>query len=286
VGYVPAGLSLADAVALRAEDPAGYVAKSLEGMRAHVEALLSAKARGAVVFDYGNNLRGGAQEAGCARAFEIEGFVPAYVRPLFCLGKGLSAGSRSRATPRTSTAPTARPRPLRQRPLPRDVDPPRREKVKFQGLPARICWLGQGERAEFGLALNELVRRGEVKAPVVIGRDHLDTGSVASPWRETEAMKDGSDAIADWPILNALLNTAAGATWVSSTTGRRGHRERDPRGDGGRGRRHDGAARRLERVLTTDPGLGVVRHAEAGYDAAQAFAKRHGLGLPQGKVEA
>jgi urocanate hydratase len=278
-GYVPVGMTLEQAVAARAKDPKGYVKRSLEGMKAHVEAMLEIKAQGATTFDYGNNLRGGAQEAGCERAFEIEGFVPAYVRPLFCLGKG----------PFRWVALSGDPADLhRTDRLVLDLfgkDPYletwirlAQKKVKFQGLPARICWLGYGERAEFGLALNELVKKGEVKAPVVIGRDHLDTGSVASPWRETEAMKDGSDAIADWPVLNALLNTAAGATWVSLHhgggvgIGNSIHAGMVVVADG-----TDGAARRLERVLTTDPGSGVVRHAEAGYDAAEVFARGRGI---------
>ena len=282
-GYVPVGLSLSDAVALREKDPDGYVKRSLAGMRVHVEAMLELKALGAVTFDYGNNLRGGAEQAGCPNAFDIEGFVPAYIRPLFCLGKG----------PFRWVALSGDPEDIyRTDRLVLDLfgkDPYlatwihlAREKVKFQGLPARICWLGYGERREFGLALNDLVRRGELKAPIVIGRDHLDTGSVASPYRETEAMKDGSDAIADWPILNALLNTAAGATWVSLHhgggvgIGNAIHAGMVVVADG-----TDGAARRLDRVLSTDSGMGVVRHADAGYEAAQVFAKRHGLQPPR-----
>jgi urocanate hydratase len=281
-GYVPVGLSLSKALALRQSDPSGYVKRSLEGMRAHVEEMLALRAAGAVAFDYGNNLRGGAEQAGCRRAFEIPGFVPEYVRPLFCLGKG----------PFRWVALSGDPADIhRTDRLALDLfgkDPylanwiaMAREKVKFQGLPARICWLGYGERREFGLALNELVRRGEVKAPIVIGRDHLDAGSVASPYRETEAMRDGSDAIADWPVLNALLNTAAGATWVSLHhgggvgIGNAIHAGMVVVADG-----TDAAARRLDRVLTTDPGLGVVRHAEAGYDAASIYASAKGIRRP------
>jgi urocanate hydratase len=283
-GYVPAGLSLSEAVALRASDPDDYVRRSLEGMRVHVETMLELKAAGAVTFDYGNNLRGGAEKAGCTRAFEIPGFVPEYVRPLFCLGKG----------PFRWVALSGNPEDIRRTDrLVLDLfgDDPylstwirmAGERVKFQGLPARICWLGYGERREFGLALNELVRKGELEAPIVIGRDHLDTGSVASPYRETEAMKDGSDAIADWPVLNAFANVAAGATWVSLHhgggvgIGNAIHAGMVVVADG-----TEGAARRLDRVLTTDPGIGVVRHAEAGYEAAQVYAKRHGIDRARG----
>ena len=238
--------------------------------------MLWMKARGAEVFDYGNNIRACAKEAGCERAFDIPGFVPAYIRPLFCVGKGpfrwvaLSGDPADIAA--TDDAVLAA--------VPDDPDLQRwielaRERVKFQGLPARICWLGYGDRAKVGLAFNELVRTGKVKAPIVIGRDHLDCGSVASPNRETEAMKDGSDAIADWALLNALVNTAAGASWVSFHHG----------GGVGMGMSlHAGmvvvadgtpeAARRLERVLTSDPGMGVIRHADAGYDEAIDFARR------------
>jgi urocanate hydratase len=283
-GYVPAGLSLSEAVALRASDPDDYVRRSLEGMRVHVETMLELKAAGAVTFDYGNNLRGGAEKAGCTRAFEIPGFVPEYVRPLFCLGKG----------PFRWVALSGNPEDIRRTDrlvLHLFGDDPylstwirmAGERVKFQGLPARICWLGYGERREFGLALNELVRKGELEAPIVIGRDHLDTGSVASPYRETEAMKDGSDAIADWPVLNAFANVAAGATWVSLHhgggvgIGNAIHAGMVVVADG-----TEGAARRLDRVLTTDPGIGVVRHAEAGYEAAQVYAKRHGIDRARG----
>ena len=282
-GYVPVGMSLADAETFRGRDPKGYVEKSLLGMRTHVDAMLELMAMGAVVFDYGNNLRGGAQQAGSTNAFDIPGFVPEYIRPLFCLGKG----------PFRWVALSGDPEDIyRTDRLVLELfgkDPYlstwihlARERIQFQGLPARICWLGLGERREFGLAINELVRKGELKAPIVIGRDHLDTGSVASPYRETEAMKDGSDAIADWPILNALLNTAAGATWVSLHhgggvgIGNSIHAGMVVVADGS-----EGAARRLDRVLTTDCGMGVVRHAEAGYEAAQIFGRRHGIVRPR-----
>ena len=282
-GYVPVGLSLADARALRQDDPQGYVRRSLAGMRTHVDAMLAQKALGAVVFDYGNNLRGGATEAGSTNAFDIPGFVPTYVRPLFCLGKGPFRWVALSGDP-ADIARTDR--------LALDLfgqDPylstwihMAAERIAFQGLPARICWLGQGERARFGLAMNDLVKKGELKAPIVIGRDHLDTGSVASPYRETEGMKDGSDAIADWPVLNAFVNVAAGATWVSLHhgggvgIGNSIHSGMVVVADG-----TEGAARRLERVLTTDPGMGVVRHAEAGYEAAQVTARHQKLDRPR-----
>jgi len=281
-GYVPLGLSLHEAAELRAEDPAGYVERAKASMAEEVTAMLWMKTRGAEVFDYGNNIRACAQEAGCQRAFDILGFVPAYIRPLFCVGKGpfrwvaLSGDPADIAA--TDEAVLSA--------VPNDPDLRRwitlaRERVKFQGLPSRICWIGYGDRAKVGLAFNELVRTGRVKAPIVIGRDHLDCGSVASPNRETEAMKDGSDAIADWALLNALVNTAAGASWVSFHHG----------GGVGMGMSlHAGmvvvadgtadAARRLERVLTTDPGMGIIRHADAGYDEAIEFARTHGVHVP------
>ena len=281
-GYVPAGLSLAEAEALRAADPSEYVRRSMASMRMHCAAMVAMQKRGAVAFDYGNNLRGQAKEAGLEDAFAFPGFVPAYVRPLFCEGKGpfrwVALSGDPKDIHRTDD--------LVLELFPEDEHLSRwirlaRERVKFQGLPARICWLGQGERARFGTALNDLVAAGEVSAPIVIGRDHLDTGSVASPYRETEAMKDGSDAIADWPILNALLNTASGASWVSFHHG----------GGVGIGRSlHAGQVlvadgtwqmrERIERVLTNDPGLGVVRHADAGYPEAVDTARAHGLRMP------
>ncbi len=284
-GYVPPGLAYPDAVALRERDPQGYVARSLAGMRTHVEAMLRLKDAGAVTFDYGNNLRGGATQAGCADAFRIPGFVPEYIRPLFCLGKGPFRWVALSGDP----ADIARTDRLALELFPGDPYLATwirlaGERIAFQGLPARICWLGLGERAKLGLAMNDLVRKGELKAPIVIGRDHLDTGSVASPYRETEAMKDGSDAIADWPVLNALMNTAAGATWVSLHhgggvgIGRSIHAGMVVVADG-----TEAAARRLERVLTCDPGMGVVRHAEAGYEAAQVFGKRHGVDRPDAR---
>jgi len=281
-GYVPAGLDVAAAAALRASDPAGYVRRAMDSMAVHVRAMLDLMRGGAVTFDYGNNLRTQALDAGVADAFAFPGFVPAYVRPLFCEGKGPFRWVTLSGDPKD----LARTDDLVLRLFPDNEHLRRwitlaRERVAFQGLPARICWLGQGERAKFGLALNDLVARGEISAPVVIGRDHLDTGSVASPFRETEAMKDGSDAIADWPILNALLNVASGASWVSFHhgggvgIGNSLHAGQVIVAEGSRG-----AAARLERVLTNDPGLGVVRHADAGYELAVETARRHGLALP------
>ena len=282
VGYIPAGLSLADAAQLRASDPAEYQRRSISSMGTHVAAMRAWQQRGAIVFDYGNNIRAQAVKAGVTDAFEIRGFVPEYIRPLFCEGKGpfrwvaLSGDPEDiRVTDRAVLEM-----------FPDDEALGRwirlaGERVQFQGLPARICWLGQGDRARFGLKLNELVRTGAVSAPIVIGRDHLDTGSVASPNRETEGMRDGSDAIADWPILNALLNASAGATWVSVHHG------------GGVGIGYsihagmvivaDGtgeADERLTRVLTCDPGMGVVRHADAGYPEALQTARDHGVRIP------
>jgi urocanate hydratase len=281
-GYVPNGMPLADARLLRAQHPEEYVARSMAAMGAHVEAMLELRKAGAVTFDYGNNLRTQAKAAGVERAFDIPGFVPEYIRPLFCEGRGPFRWVALSGDP----ADIYRTDQLASELFPRDETlarwlPLARQRIQFQGLPARICWLGYGERAEFGLAINRLVRNGELKAPIAIGRDHLDTGSVASPYRETEGMRDGSDAIADWPLLNALVNTAAGASWVSIHNG------------GGVGigySQHagmvvvaDGTAemdRRLERVLTCDPGLGVVRHADAGYPEAIRFADSHGIKRP------
>jgi urocanate hydratase len=281
-GYVPAGLTLGDAAHLRRADPAEYVRRSMASMATHVRAMLELKRRGAVTFDYGNNIRTQALDAGVTDAFEIPGFVPEYIRPLFCEGRG----------PFRWVALSGEPGDLHRTDrlvmhlfgdnehLCRWIRMAR-ERVAFQGLPARICWLGQGERARFGLALNDLVGSGELKAPIVIGRDHLDAGSVASPFRETEGMRDGSDAIADWPILNALLNTASGASWVSFHhgggvgIGNALHAGQVIVADG-----TPGAARRLERVLTNDPGIGVIRHADAGYPEALATADRHGLRIP------
>jgi len=281
-GYVPAGLSLAAAADLRRSDPSAYVARANASIVEHVRAMLSMQKRGAVAFDYGNNIRTVALDNGVADAFGIPGFVPEYVRPLFCEGKGPFRWVALSGDPRD----LARTDELVLELFPHDEHLKRwitlaRERVHFQGLPARICWLGQGERARFGVALNDLVASGEISAPIVIGRDHLDTGSVASPFRETEAMRDGSDAIADWPILNALLNTASGASWVSFHHG------------GGVGIGNslhagqvivaDGTPEmrvRLERVLTNDPGIGVARHADAGYEIAVRTAKEQGIRLP------
>ncbi|MBK5186874.1 MAG: urocanate hydratase [Gemmatimonadaceae bacterium] len=281
-GYVPAGISLEEAAALRRREPAEYVARATASVVTHVSAMLEMRERGAVTFDYGNNIRTVAHDAGLTHAFDFPGFVPAYVRPLFCEGKG----------PFRWVALSGDPKDLyRTDQLVLDLFPHdrqlarwitlAREKVHFQGLPARICWLGQGDRAKFGVALNDLVASGELSAPIVIGRDHLDTGSVASPFRETESMRDGSDAIADWAILNALLNVASGASWVSFHHG------------GGVGIGNslhagqvivaDGTPEmrvRLERVLTNDPGIGVARHADAGYEIALETAAEKGIVLP------
>ncbi|HEX7255868.1 MAG TPA: urocanate hydratase [Gaiellaceae bacterium] len=281
-GYIPQGLDVAEAAELRRADPETYLRRARDSIATHVRGLLEYVRAGSYVFDYGNNLRGEAREAGVEDAFTYPGFVPAYIRPLFCRGIGPFRWAALSGEPGDIEAIDAALRELfpgdalLQRWL--ELAPGR---VAFQGLPARICWLGLGDRAKAGLAINDLVRTGEVSAPVVIGRDHLDSGSVASPYRETEAMRDGSDAIADWPILNALLNTAAGATWVSVHHG----------GGVGIGNSlHAGmvvvadgteeAAERLERVLTTDPGTGVLRHADAGYPDAVDAADRHGLELP------
>jgi urocanate hydratase len=281
-GYVPAGLSTEEADALRTSDPAEYQRRSMASMRTHCEAMVEMQRRGAVTFDYGNNLRGQAKDAGYADAFAFPGFVPAYVRPLFCEGKGPFRWVALSGDP----ADIHRTDQLVLELFPEDEHLRRwitqaQEKVAFQGLPSRICWLGQGARAKFGVALNDLVASGELKAPIVIGRDHLDTGSVASPFRETEAMKDGSDAIADWPILNALVNVASGASWVSFHHG----------GGVGIGNSlHAGQVivadgtpemrERLERVLTNDPGMGVIRHADAGYEDAVETARREGVRVP------
>jgi urocanate hydratase len=281
-GYVPAGLDVEAAAALRASDPDEYLRRARVSIVQHVEALLEFVRAGSYVFDYGNNLRGEAYEAGVEEAFSYPGFVPAYIRPLFCRGIGPFRWAVLSGDPADIAAIDDMLRTLfpgdalLQRWL--ELAPGR---VAFQGLPARICWLGLGDRARAGLAINELVRTGRVSAPVVIGRDHLDSGSVASPYRETEAMRDGSDAIADWPILNALLNTAAGATWVSVHhgggvgIGNSIHAGMVVVADGS-----DDAVERLERVLTTDPGTGVMRHLDAGYPEAAAAAAAHGLEPP------
>jgi urocanate hydratase len=281
-GYVPAGLSLEDAAALREKDPAAYVEQSMASMARHVEAMLALQRAGAIAFDYGNNIRKFAFDAGCKDAFDIPGFVPEYIRPLFCEGKGpfrwVALSGDAQDIRRTDD--------LALEMFPDDRTLNRwlrlaRDRVHFQGLPARICWLGYGERAEMGEAINDLVKRGDLKAPIAIGRDHLDTGSVASPFRETEAMKDGSDAVADWPILNALLNTASGASWVSFHhgggvgIGYSLHAGQVSVADG-----TDEAAKRLNRVLTNDPGLGVARHVDAGYEEAEKTAREKQINIP------
>ncbi len=281
-GYVPHGMSLADALVLRQQHPQSYIERSMTSMARQVEAMLALKARGAVTFDYGNNIRAQATHAGVENAFDIPGFVPEYVRTLFCEGKGPFRWAALSGDPDDIrvTDEAALEMFHEDEPLCRWIRMAR-ERVAFQGLPARICWLGYGERARFGLKINELVATGAVKAPIVIGRDHLDAGSVASPNRETERMRDGSDAIADWPVLNALLNASAGATWVSVHHG------------GGVGIGYslhagmvivaDGtreAAERLDRVLTCDPGTGVARHADAGYPEALATAELRGVRIP------
>jgi urocanate hydratase len=286
-GYIPTGLSVEDAAALRSSDPDDYLRRARVSIVQHVEALLEYDRAGSYVFDYGNNLRGEAREGGVAEAFSYPGFVPAYIRPLFCRGVGPFRWAALSGEAADIAAIDAVLRDL----FPDDALLQRwlelaQDRVAFQGLPARICWLGLGDRAKAGLAINELVRSGEVNAPVVIGRDHLDSGSVASPYRETEAMRDGSDAIADWPILNALLNVAAGATWVSVHhgggvgIGNSIHAGMVVVADG-----TDDAAERLERVLTTDPGTGVMRHLDAGYPDAAAAAHAHGLVAPMSPSE-
>ena len=281
-GYIPAGLSLEQAAELRQRDPASYQEQAMQSMARHVQTLLAWKAQGSVVFDYGNNLRQRAFDAGVSHAFDYPGFVPAYIRPLFCTGKGPFRWVALSGDPEDIYATDRAMQAL----FPEDEHLNRwlrlaRQHVQFQGLPARICWLGYGERVRAGLRLNEMVARGEVSAPIVIGRDHLDSGSVASPNRETEAMRDGSDAIADWPLLNALVNAVGGATWVSIHhgggvgIGYSVHAGQVIVADG-----TEAAARRLERVLTTDPGMGVVRHADAGYPEAIAFARANGVNIP------
>jgi urocanate hydratase len=281
-GYVPAGLSLEEAASERETDPEGYQRRAFGSMARHVEAMVGFLDSGAVVFDYGNNLRAGAQIGGFERAYAYPGFVPAFIRPMFCEGRGPFRWAALSGDPediaKTDRA-VAELFPANER-LQRWLSMAE-ERVAYQGLPARICWLGYGERARAGLAFNEMVASGELSAPIVIGRDHLDAGSVASPYRETEAMKDGSDAIADWPILNALVNTAAGAHWVSVHhgggvgIGYSIHAGMVVVADGS-----EDAAGRLERVLTSDPGMGVIRHADAGYEEALAVARQRGVRLP------
>jgi len=281
-GYVPAGMSLAEAAELRKSDAKGYLARSMDSIARHVEGMLALQKMGSVTFDYGNNIRTFAFQHGVKDAYDFPGFVPEYIRPLFCEGRGpfrwvALSGEASDIAATDELVLELFPE---NKILKRWIHLAKK-RIKFQGLPARICWLGYGERAEFGLAMNDLVKKGKLKAPIVIGRDHLDCGSVASPFRETEAMKDGSDAVADWPILNALLNTASGASWVSVHNG------------GGVGIGYslhagqvtvaDGTemmAKRIERVLTTDPGMGIVRHVDAGYPEAESFAAQHGVKVP------
>jgi len=281
-GYIPQGLSLSEAAELRKRDPEHYVRRSTASMVTHVNAMLALQRAGAVAFDYGNNIRRFAFDAGCADAFLIPGFVPEYIRPLFCTGQGpfrwVALSGDPRDIDRTDR--------LALELFPHNEILTRwlhlaRGRFAFQGLPSRICWLGYGERAQMGLAINELVRRGEISAPIAMGRDHLDTGSVASPYRETEKMLDGSDAVADWPILNALLNTASGATWVSFHhgggvgMGYSLHAGQVTVADG-----TDAAAERIGRVLNNDPGIGVARHADAGYELAQQTAREKGIRIP------
>ena len=282
LAYIPAGMSLREAEDLRHSDPQEFEQRSAESMARQVEAMLGFQNKGAEVFDYGNNLRQRAFDAGVTNAFDFPGFVPAYIRPLFCEGKGPFRWVALSGDPEDIYKTDAAIAEL----FPEDDHLLRwlklaRERIPFQGLPARICWLGYGERAKAGLRFNQMVADGSLSAPIVIGRDHLDSGSVASPNRETEGMKDGTDAVSDWPILNALINAVGGATWVSFHHG------------GGVGigfSQHAGqvivadgtpeAATRLQRVLTTDPGMGVVRHADAGYETAISFAKQHGIKMP------
>ena len=281
-GYVPAGFSLDEAAQLRRTTPDTYIANSMRSMALQVEAMLALKRAGAIAFDYGNNIRKHAFDAGCSDAFEIPGFVPEYIRPLFCQGKGPFRWVALSGDPKDIQKTDD----LAMELFPEDQTLNRwlrlaRDRVQFQGLPARICWLGYGDRAQMGEAINDLVKRGDLKAPVAIGRDHLDTGSVASPFRETEGMKDGSDAIADWPILNALLNTASGASWVSFHhgggvgIGYSLHAGQVSVADGSKE-----AALRLNRVLTNDPGIGIARHVDAGYEEAKITARQKAIHIP------
>jgi len=281
-GYIPQGFSVEQAAELRQRDPKEYLERSLDSIARHVEGMLALQKMGAVTFDYGNNIRTMAFQRGVKNAYDFPGFVPAYIRPLFCEGRGpfrwvALSGEPSDIAVTDQLVLDMFPE---NRILSRWIELARK-RIKFQGLPARICWLGYGERAQFGLAINELVKKGKIKAPIVMGRDHLDCGSVASPYRETESMKDGSDAVADWPLLNALINTAAGASWVSIHNG------------GGVGIGYslhagqvtvaDGTemmAKRIERVLTTDPGMGIIRHVDAGYEEAEEFAEKKGVRIP------
>ena len=281
-GYVPRGMTFEQALALRKSDPKAYLDQSLDSMARHVEGMLKLQKMGSITFDYGNNIRTFAHQRGVANAYDFPGFVPAYIRPLFCEGRGPFRWAALSGEP-SDIAITDD---LVLQMFPQNQILSRwinlaRKRIKFQGLPARICWLGYGERAEFGLAINDLVKKGKIKAPMVIGRDHLDCGSVASPYRETESMKDGSDAVADWPLLNALLNTASGASWVSIHNGGgvgigySQHAGQVTVADG-----TDAMAKRIERVLTNDPGIGVARHVDSGYDEAKKFAEEKNVKIP------
>jgi urocanate hydratase len=281
-GYVPNGMTFEAALELRKNDPKAYQERSLDAMAKHVEGMLRLQKMGSIAFDYGNNIRTFAFQRGVKNAYDFPGFVPAYIRPLFCEGRGpfrwvALSGEASDIAVTDDLVLELFPE---NRSLRRWIELARK-RIKFQGLPARICWLGYGERARFGLAINDLVKKGIIKAPIVIGRDHLDCGSVASPFRETESMKDGSDAVADWPLLNALLNTAAGASWVSIHNGGGVgigyslHAGQVTVADGS-----DMMAKRIERVLTTDPGMGVIRHVDSGYDEAKEFAEKNGVKVP------
>jgi urocanate hydratase len=281
-GYVAAGMTLNEVTEMRSHDPNGYVERSLDSIARHVQGMLALQKMGSVTFDYGNNIRTFAFERGVKNAYDFPGFVPAYIRPLFCEGRGPFRWVALSGDPQDIY--TTDDLVLKMFPQNRILDrwiKLARSRIRFQGLPSRICWLGYGERAEFGLAINDLVKQGRIKAPVVIGRDHLDCGSVASPFRETEGMRDGSDAIADWPLLNAMLNTASGASWVSIHNGGgvgigySQHAGQVTVADG-----TDEMARRIERVLTNDPGIGVARHVDAGYDEAVEFARKKGLKVP------
>jgi urocanate hydratase len=286
-GYVPNGMTLEQALELRKGDPQAYLDRSMDAMARHVEGMLRLQKMGSVTFDYGNNIRTFAFQRGVKNAYDFPGFVPAYIRPLFCEGRGPFRWVALSGDPADIAVTDDLVLELfpQNRILSRWINLARK-RIQFQGLPARICWLGYGERAQFGLAMNDLVKKGKIKAPIVIGRDHLDCGSVASPYRETESMKDGSDAVADWPLLNALLNTASGASWVSIHNG------------GGVGIGYslhagqvtvaDGTemmAKRIERVLTNDPGIGVARHVDAGYEEAEQFAEKNGVKVPMREVK-
>jgi urocanate hydratase len=281
-GYVPNGMTLEQALELRKNDPKAYLEKSMNAIARHVEGMLRLQKMGSVTFDYGNNIRTFAFQQGVKNAYDFPGFVPAYIRPLFCEGRGPFRWVALSGDPADIAVTDDLVLELfpQNRILSRWIDLARK-RIKFQGLPARICWLGYGERAQFGLAMNDLVKKGKIKAPIVIGRDHLDCGSVASPYRETESMKDGSDAVADWPLLNALLNTASGASWVSIHNGGGVgigyslHAGQVTVADG-----TDAMAKRIERVLTNDPGIGVARHVDAGYEEAERFAEKTGVKVP------